>query len=90
MTKFLNISTDNTLGGNSPSDQLVPSQKAIKEYVDNHGGGAVTSVNGRTGAVTGLEETANKVTAVDSTSTDAEYPSAKCLYELYANFQWMG
>ena len=34
MTKFLNISRDNTLGGNSPSDDTVPSQKAIKEYVD--------------------------------------------------------
>ena len=38
MTKFLNISIDNTLGGNSPSDEVVSSQKAIKEYVDNNGG----------------------------------------------------
>ena len=38
-TKFLNISTDNTLGGSSPSDLSVSSQKAIKEYVDQHGGG---------------------------------------------------
>ena len=36
MTKFLNISTDNTLGGSSPSDETVSSQKAIKEYVDNN------------------------------------------------------
>ena len=36
MTKFLNISTDNTLGGNSASDDTVSSQKAIKEYVDSH------------------------------------------------------
>lgn len=35
MTKFLNISTDNTLGGASPSDETVSSQKAIKAYVDN-------------------------------------------------------
>lgn len=40
MTKFLNISTDNTLGGNSPSDVLVASQKAIKEYVDSQGSGS--------------------------------------------------
>lgn len=39
MSKFLNISTDNTLGGNSPSDVLVASQKAIKEYVDSQSGG---------------------------------------------------
>lgn len=38
MTKFLNISTDNTLGGSSASDVLVASQKAVKDYVDLHGG----------------------------------------------------
>ena len=37
MTKFLNISTDGTLSGNS--DTTVVSEKAIKTYVDNHGGG---------------------------------------------------
>ena len=52
-SKFYNLSTDNTLGGNSPSDYLAPSEKAIKEYVDNNaGGGAVTSVNNQTGDVT--------------------------------------
>jgi len=35
-SKFLNISVDNTLGGASPSDQTVSSQKAIKEYVDGN------------------------------------------------------
>lgn len=39
MTKFLNISTDTDLGGNSPSDSTVCSQKAIKTYVDTHSGG---------------------------------------------------
>ena len=34
MTKFLNISTDTTLGGASPSDSTVSSQKAVKTYVD--------------------------------------------------------
>ena len=34
-TKFLNLDTDNTLGGNSPSDYKIPSQAAIKYYVDN-------------------------------------------------------
>lgn len=54
MTKFLNISTDNTLGGSSASDEIVSSQKAIKDYVDSHGGGgggSVVSVNGQTGTV---------------------------------------
>ena len=34
-SKFLNLSTDNTLGGNSPSDTKAVAEKAIKEYVDN-------------------------------------------------------
>lgn len=34
MTKFLNIDLDTKLGGSTPSDVLVSSQKAIKTYVD--------------------------------------------------------
>lgn len=45
MTKFLNISTDNTLGGNSPSDVTVSSQKAVKEYVDSQTGTAPAFAN---------------------------------------------
>lgn len=47
-SKFLNISTDNTLGGNSPSDEIVSSQKAIKEYIANAGTGANTSLSNLT------------------------------------------
>lgn len=35
MTKFLNISRDNTMGGNSPSHELLSSQRATKEYIDS-------------------------------------------------------
>ena len=38
-SKFLNLSTDTSLGGNSPSDYLAPSEKAIKTYVDSHRAG---------------------------------------------------
>src|SRR5262249_28596948 len=31
-------STDNTLGGVTPSDALYPTQKATKAYIDSHGG----------------------------------------------------
>lgn len=46
MTKFKNISTDNTLGGNSPSDDVVSSQKAIQEFVNAHS--AAPSLDGVT------------------------------------------
>lgn len=45
MTKFLNISTDNTLGGASPSDVMLSSQKAVKEYVDNNISGGPQSID---------------------------------------------
>lgn len=35
MTKFLNTDLDSTLGGLTPSDEKVSSQKAVKTYVDN-------------------------------------------------------
>lgn len=47
----------------------------------------VTSVNGRTGAITGLQETSNLVTSVSSSSTDLQYPSAKCLYDMVGDIE---
>ena len=47
----------------------------------------VTSVNGSTGAVTGLEDASNKVTSVSSSSTDTQYPSAKCLYDMVGDIE---
>lgn len=47
----------------------------------------VTSVNGGTGAVTGLQTTANLVTSLSSASTDSQYPSAKCVYDLVGDVE---
>ena len=47
MTKFLGISVDDTLGGNSPSDAVVSSQKAVKKYIDDHGGGGSVDIDGK-------------------------------------------
>lgn len=38
------LSTDTTLGGNSPSDIISPSEKAIKTYIDNHAGGLLENI----------------------------------------------
>ena len=53
-SKFLNISVDNTLGGASPSDQTVSSQKAIKDYVD---GKVPTSADYWTVGTSGVNDT---------------------------------
>ena len=36
---------------------------------------------------TGLELTSNKVTSISSSSTDTQYPSAKCVYDLVGNVE---
>jgi len=64
MTKFLNTSTDTTLGGNSPSDELVASQKAVKTYVDNHSGGSYN-------AGTGIDITGSTISVTAPTLTNA-------------------
>lgn len=48
-SKFLNISTDTTLGGSGASDETVSSQKAVKAYVDAHSGGGGGSYTAGTG-----------------------------------------
>lgn len=37
--------------------------------------------------VSGKEDTSNKVTSLLSSSTDTEYPSAKCVYDAYSGYQ---
>ena len=49
VSKFLNLSIDNTLGGNSPSDEKAVSEKAIKTYVDNNKGDTLPSQSGQSG-----------------------------------------
>lgn len=47
----------------------------------------VSSVNGLSGAVSGLQTTSNLVTSLSSSSTDAQYPSAKCVYDLVGDIE---
>ncbi len=62
---FLNLSIDTTLGGNSASDTIVASQKAIKSYVDSHsGGGGGTTYTAGDGII--IE---NNEISVDGTTT---------------------
>ena len=53
------LSTDTTLGGNSPSDIIIPSEKAIKTYVDNHAGAEWGSITGTLSNQTDLQNALN-------------------------------
>lgn len=60
----------------------------VKQYsVSNPPPYPVTSVNGNTGSVTGLQTTSNLVTSVSSSSTDSQYPSAKLFYNTIGNLE---
>lgn len=37
--------------------------------------------------IDGLESTSNKVTSINANSTDTQYPSAKCVYNLVGNIE---
>lgn len=72
-TKFYNLDVDTTLGGNSPSDNIVPSQKAIKTYVDNNSGGGSVAIDGTTITKNSSDQiqavaTVNKNTAAGATN----------------------
>lgn len=98
-SKFLNIDTDNTLGGASASDEKVASQKAVKDYVDSHAGGtpSFASITGQptdntnlANALAAKEDVANKTQTIDGNSTTTEYPSAKAVWDLIQDFKYMG
>ncbi len=38
-------------------------------------------------ALTGYEQTSNKVTSISSSSTDTQYPSAKCVYDIVGDIE---
>lgn len=92
---FLNLDTDTTLGGSNASDSVVSSQKAIKAYVDAHSGGGTTYTAGTGIDITNnvisitspTQITTNLVTSVSSSSTDSQYPSAKCVYDIVGDIE---
>ena len=49
------------------------------------GSGNITISGG--GDVSGKEDKSNKVTSLSSSSTDTQYPSAKCVYDLIGDIE---
>lgn len=98
-SKFMNLDTDNTLGGASASDDKVASQKAVKDYVDSHAGGtpSFATITGQptdnanlATALNAKEDVANKTQTIDENSTSTEYPSAAAVWDIIGDFRYMG
>ena len=51
-------------------------------YNSSNPNGYITS-----SALTGYEQTSNKVTSISSSSTNTQYPSAKCVYDIVGNIE---
>lgn len=85
-----------TMVGALPDTTAIPSKTSDLTNDSNFitsAGAPVQSVNGSTGAVTitaaglGAEASGNKVTSLSSASTDAQYPSAKCVYDIVGDVE---
>lgn len=86
MTKFLNISTDTTLGGSSASDEVVSSQKALKTYIDNHSGGGSVAIDEKSITKNSSDEI-QTVGVIDQNSTTTAiktWTGTKAQYDLIA------
>lgn len=66
-------------GASAGATALQPNDN-ISELVNN--AGFITA-----SALTGYEQTSNKVTSISSSSTDTQYPSAKCVYDIVGDIE---
>lgn len=83
MNKFLDLAGLEILWGKI-RPHLLPRSQASDQ-------GKVVSVNNQgeyyLQSIDGKEDKSNKVTSISSTSTDAQYPSAKCMYTLIGDIE---
>lgn len=98
VTNNYNLDTDTTLGGNNASDYVIPSQKAIKDYVDNHSSTTdqtytPTSTNAQSGVaiagagfLTSISST-NVTTALGYTPYNSSNPSGYITSSSLAPYQ---
>ena len=75
-SKFLNVSTDDTLGGSSASDSAVPSQKAVKGYVDSHQVSAGVTID-TTQTITGAKTFGGTINIDNNFTGSGYYPAIK-------------
>jgi hypothetical protein len=83
MAKYLSLSGLETVWGKI-RPRLLPSSTSSDS-------GKVVGVNSTGGyqlqSIDGKEDKSNKVTSISSTSTDTQYPSAKCMWTLIGDIE---
>ena len=79
---------------NKAGDILYPTTSGDKVTSGNATSGQVLTADGSGGAgwanvpaPSGVEITTNKVTSLSSNSTDTQYPSAKCVYDIIGDVE---
>ena len=88
----INVIVDTTLSSSSEN----PVQNKVVNTALNNKVSTSRTINGKalssditleTSDITNCENTTNKVTSLSSSSTDAQYPSAKCVYDLVGDVE---
>lgn len=86
-TNHYDLDIDTTLGGNNASDYIIPSQKAIKNYVDNHsGGGGSVDIDNKS-ITTNSDDELQTVGVIDQNNTTnaiKTWTGTKAQYEAIA------
>ena len=78
ISKFYNLDPDITLGGDTASDITIPSQKAIKSYVDN----SIPTVNNAT--LTIKQNSTSKGTFTANASSNVEINLTDTTYSVFS------
>lgn len=67
---------------------LLPGSISDNSYVGGvHFSTNAPKINAQTGEIIGYQKTSNLVTSISGSSTDDQYPSAKCVYDIVGNIE---
>lgn len=84
MDKIKYIKTENEEG--QISDNILIEVDAVNVDLEN-GGNVQDEINTINSRINSCEYLNNKVTSIDENSTDIQYPSAKCIYNLLGDVE---
>jgi len=87
-TKFAPVTTPNAVrwpNGDNLGDKLGEKQDEISDLATIRSGAAAGATAVQPAAIASMESVTNKVTSLSAQSTDIQYPSARCVYNIVGN-----